>query len=431
MKPNFELKVGYFTLFAVFLLVWSWTWLHSISLFHLPQRFTVRFHDVAGLNTNAPVNINGVRIGTVETLDLKGKGIVYVGLKINTERIVIPVGSTFTIQTIGLVGAKYVEITLPEIPDGQQPQPLDSQSVVAGEDPVRVELVVNKIATSLGKIDYVAVEDKLSKQMESLAQAADSVHETARKFGQAADNAKDVGPSASNFFNKGTRSMDRLSTLASNLNSSSTSSLAHFDALADNWRLTSHKVNKILDNPALTADLKETAEKVRQTADSIQIAVHELQTTANNPGVRQDLLKMMQDLTQSTDNISKAVSSVSKMANDQELRSDVRQALADARNAMDKVNEIVNKDDFGSNLSSTMDRIKSASEHVDLAARQINQILDKRHPLIHMMLGRPGYINDAASQDVTPKHADLQGGSTNSPGGKLNLQPATPHDSGN
>ncbi|MCA9801699.1 MAG: MCE family protein, partial [Cyanobacteria bacterium HKST-UBA02] len=70
---------------AMIMLLYGWTWLKSFSILHPPQLITVQFHDIAGLANNAPVNINGVRVGTVDRIDLKGKGQVLVHLRIKTE----------------------------------------------------------------------------------------------------------------------------------------------------------------------------------------------------------------------------------------------------------------------------------------------------------------------------------------------------------
>ncbi|MFX5510120.1 MlaD family protein, partial [Acinetobacter baumannii] len=64
-RPNLQMYVGFSFLIALILLLWGWSWLKNFTG-HPPQRFTVTFHDIAGLNTNAPVNINGVRVGIVE-----------------------------------------------------------------------------------------------------------------------------------------------------------------------------------------------------------------------------------------------------------------------------------------------------------------------------------------------------------------------------
>ncbi|HEY9712415.1 MAG TPA: MlaD family protein, partial [Chroococcales cyanobacterium] len=215
-------RVGSFTTIAAIVLLYGWGWLHSLSLFHPPQRFKVKFHDIAGLNKNAPVNINGVRVGTVETVVLQPphgedpRACVLIGLKINTENVQIPHGSEFTIQTLGLVGAKYVEITLPE----KAADPNDAirkEEVIVGEDPVRVELVVNKIATNLASIDYSGVEHEFAQKLERVAKAADGVEDATHRIGKVADEAQGAARNANAFFARGKDSFPKLETTATHM----------------------------------------------------------------------------------------------------------------------------------------------------------------------------------------------------------------------
>ena len=393
-----EQEVGFFALVAVILVFWGWGWLKGISPFHPPQRFIAVFHDVAGLNNNAPVNINGVRIGTVEKLELVKKGLVNVGLKINTEAVKIPHKSEFTIQTLGLVGAKYVEITLPDQYDPDDM--IGPGETVKGKDPVRVELVMNRIATNLGNINFNEVESNISNKMERVAKAADAVEATSKKFGDAANDTKEAAHNAKGFFGRGEKSFNHIDTLSADFRQSS----HHITALADDWRTTSHKVNKILDNPALSSDLKETAQKAKETASNIQSAVHELNKTIGDKPAREDVLSMLTKINSSTDNIYNSVKTVDKIAGDQGMRTDVKQMLSDARNTMDKANEVVTNPNFKDTFTNTAAKVRLAATRVNLAARQLSQVLDQRFPLFKMMFGRPGHIaDDAASTDEAVK----------------------------
>ena len=211
-KPNLEIRVGLFFVIAMFMLTIGWSWLKGISIAHPPQRFSVVFSDIAGLNNNAPVNINGVRVGTVEKIellqpDLAGKSppsdlpkddlsrqsattqeensraMVNCQLKINTEAVTIPVGSTITIQTQGLVGAKYIEITLPEYIPGKEVRAISAGETVRGQDPIRTELVLNRIATKLNDIVTSVGSEEVGV---SLADALKHSGEAVSAFNQAA-----------------------------------------------------------------------------------------------------------------------------------------------------------------------------------------------------------------------------------------------------
>jgi len=370
-------------------LIFGWSWLKNFSLLHPPQRFIVQFHDVAGLNNNAPVNVNGVRVGTIEKLSLKKKGQVLVSLKINTEEVTIPLGSNFTIQTLGLVGSKYMEITLPDEKPGEPaPPPLDPSNVVIGQDPVRVELVANKIATNLSRINFSDVEGTMSKNMERMAKAADSVQVAANKFGGVAEEARGAATNANQFFARGTRSFDKIDQVANG----SRTGIDHFTAFTDDWRTTSRKLNKILDNPALSSDLKETAEKARQTAEMVQNTFKDLNKTLQDQPLRVDLLTALDRLNTSTDNVYKSVQIVQKVSVDQGLRTDVKSILAQTRETMTKVSELVNQPGFATDMRATMTKVQKASDDVDTVARQLHQVLDQKHPLWKMMTSSPGKL---------------------------------------
>jgi ABC-type transporter Mla subunit MlaD len=382
------------------MIVWGWTWLKSFNLLHAPQRFTVQFHDVAGLNNNAPVNINGVRVGMVEKVDLVSKGEVHCHIRITADKVVVTKGSKVTIQTLGLVGAKYLEINLPELRPAQEAPPaLTEQDIVTGEDPVRVELVINEMATKLSKVFRAIKSDKagtsladalehsgeavkninqasekLNKNMDRLADVADSVQSTSNKIGVVADKAQGIESSAQTFFSHGTQTMDGVSDLAQDL------------------RGTAKKVNKILDNPALSKDLKETVNMARQTADTVSRAMHELTVTLGDEPLRKDVLAILNRVDQSTSNIVKSLNVVKEMSDDQGLRTDLRQIVGNAKEAMGKLDDLVNEPGFKNDIRTTITKVRTAADNVDYASRQISNVLDQRAPLLRLMFGHPGRI---------------------------------------
>jgi phospholipid/cholesterol/gamma-HCH transport system substrate-binding protein len=428
-KPNFEARVGLFTVIAVLMLMYGWSWLHGLSIFHPPQLFVVEFHDVAGLNNNATVQVNGVRVGTVNKLTLIKKGLVEVELKINTEGdFAIPEKSLFTIQTVGLVGAKYVEVTLPD--DQAHMTKIAQGEHVKGEDPVRVELVMNKLGTSLGKIDFAGVEGRLSTNMERLAKAADSVQTAADRFGGISDDAKGAAKSANQFFARGTSSFDRIDEVANN----SHGALRQFTSTAQDWDTTSRKLNRILDNPALAGDLKETMAKAQATAQSIQSSVHELTSMVQNSQNKQDLLLALQRLSDSTENVKKSVQVVQTLAGDKGMRTELRQMLSDARQTMDKVDTVMAQPMFGPDLRNAINNVNTAAIDLDAVTKQMHKVMQEKRPLLKMMFGRPGYIKEekkaekaaAVKKDMVavppqpaPKDRTTGGASNSNPGSVL------------
>lgn len=417
-KPSYdiELWVGVFVIVAMILLLYGWTWLKSFSILHPPQLITVQFHDIAGLANNAPVNINGVRVGTVDRIDLKGKGQVLVHLRIKTEEVKVPQGSHFTIQTLGLVGAKYIEISLPEEKPGEEPLPIiENDTVVIGHDPVRLELIANKIASNVNEMISRVSDDetqssfasalqnsgktieninqaasKLNNNMDKVIGAAESISKTSAKFAEVADRAKNATASADSFFSKGSGAFSNVSGLSTELTT------------------TSKKVNKILDNPGTVTELRETAKAARQL-------MSELNTTLKDKSLREDMKGMLGQISKSTENISHSMEAAQKIADDKGLRSDLAAVVRDAKESIEKVDKIISGPTFKTDLKTTMHKMESAATTIDVAAKQLSNILDKKSPLLHVMFGRPGNVEEARKElekEMKEEKNKNNGGST-------------------
>ena len=406
-QDKYAVRVGLFSLFALILLVWGWAWLKSFSLFYQPQRFTAQFSDVAGLSRNATVNIQGVRVGTVDFVDFvndpkhpEHNKKINVHVKITDSTIVVPEGAHISIQTLGLVGAKYIEIALPKDAAGNiiGGRPLGPDDVLvppAVEEPVRVELVINRVATKVddivssidtqkasGAINNLSqATAKLNKNMDQFKDAAESVTtasnriaETAGQFTHTAENASAASERASTFFKDGDRAVNNISELTTE------------------FRGTTSKVNKLLDNPNFSSDMKEAITQARQTAETIRGAIGDLSTTLKDKDLREQVVTSLTHLEKSTDNIKSSLETVNKMSGDQGLRADMKELVHTAHEVISQANTLLNQPDFKDNICATLNKLRTAADNVDVTARQIQEILSKRAPLLHMMFGHPGKI---------------------------------------
>ncbi len=323
---------------------------------------------------------------------------VYVHLKISTESTTIPVGSAITIQTQGMVGAKYIEITLPELAPGQ-PQPADIQpnTVVIGQDPVRIELVMNKIATKLNNIVNAAGSEdvgpsladalrhsgeavsnineaakKLNKNMDSLEKASTTFTSTATKIGQVADSAKTVTSGANSFFARGNKAMDQINILATD------------------FQGTSKRMNKILDNPALSSDLKETARLANAAAQSIGKTVDTLNGTVKDPAVRGDIITILTKTQNSLDKMQTSLATVDKISDDKDFRA----LVAKFSDSLNRFNEFLGSADLSGDIKTTSAKLRTTLDDVDTASRQIQNVLDKPSGMGKMFIGKSGKLKN-------------------------------------
>lgn len=117
MKLSSEFKVGVLTLAAILILVFTVLWVKGRSI-SAGERITVAFKDVNGLRAGSGVQMMGVRIGQVESLEPKiNSENSYIELKfvITEPDVKIPEASTISIQQTGIIGEQFLEVTPPQI----------------------------------------------------------------------------------------------------------------------------------------------------------------------------------------------------------------------------------------------------------------------------------------------------------------------------
>ncbi len=393
-KPNYEYRVGLFTVIALILLFWGWSWLKSFS-FRPPQRFRVQFHDIAGLTKNAPVQVNGVRVGMVEKIDLSEDGQVLCSLAVPVENTIIPQGSTVTIQTLGLVGAKYVEISLPKIKaDESPPPPIAQDAIIPGQDPERVELHMNRIARNFSRLSDcfgdAEASNSLTKAVRDAGPAMSNIKDAAFKFRnnmdrltEATTDIRQGAISASGFFNQGKSTMQR------------------FSDAAKEWQTTGHKINRLVDEPTFNSNVKQTIQMAKETASKIQEAIHELNGTLADKEMRGDIIAMLSKLTDSTENINKSMQVVRQLADDKGLRTDLREAMINAKDAMSKANEVLSNPNLVTDARETMAQLRTASAKVSKMATTIDKLLSKKHPLMRMFFSSAFSGSDKTEVDTT------------------------------
>jgi phospholipid/cholesterol/gamma-HCH transport system substrate-binding protein len=371
-------RMGVFVLISIIFLMGSYLWFKAISPWNPQQRFDVHFQEVAALNDNAPVLVNGVRVGSVESIHLKGKDAVHVRLQINTAKIVIPEGSTFRILSNNVVGVKYIDISLP-MPDPSKPapKPLDSSMEIKGQDPGRPEVLIDSLTATLEKINFEKLEKKVSTNLDELSNATKNISKVSEKFGPVADK---------------TISME-----------------GKVSGLADEFKITSKRINKIIDNPQFVADLKDTTKRAKDVAISVQRTMDQVDDMLKDKELRAEVKDTLARLNEVTLHVQHGMESFEKLAQDKEVRGDMKAIVVDARHALDKVDKLVSTPSFGADVRDTLKEAKEALEKVNTVSLQVNQMLSKKHPLLHMIFGAPGKLKVHAKKLDKSKEAKGEG----------------------
>lgn len=108
---------------------------------------TAKFTNVSGLNPGSNVEISGVAVGKVTDISLESQLYHAVVTMQILDSVPIPVDSTATIKTSGLIGDKYVGI----IPGGDDVNLKDDEAILDTQPALDIEELVSKYV--FGSVD--------------------------------------------------------------------------------------------------------------------------------------------------------------------------------------------------------------------------------------------------------------------------------------
>jgi len=182
-KTKLELRVGAFVFIGLVILVFFVLSIGGFKTWSTGYRINIDFNFVNGVKVGAPVRFAGVDIGEVKNIKLEfvpNQNRSNVRLEIWVRDIIkIPVDSTVWVNTLGLLGEKYVEI----IPGKDYLNVLGENQSITGIDPLPIHEIFNRVENimrnlddglikiknkegSLGKLIY---DDTLYNELESFA----------------------------------------------------------------------------------------------------------------------------------------------------------------------------------------------------------------------------------------------------------------------
>ena len=225
-------KVGAATLGALVAIGAGLSWLTSFSFRPEGYDFEVAFADVAGLLTGANVYYMGVKIGKVTQLEPSAH-MVDVHVHVADSDTKIPANGRYKIMSMGIIGEKALEIFPPKHVHGKPGEPsptpvplvwldTDGKGKVRGDDPARMELVMDELTDTFEEFrkttDPAKFQDLFNKTADNLYQTT----ETVKRIGTKAEGilgGLQTTPTEVNGFLRGINRLatnaDRLVTAAS------------------------------------------------------------------------------------------------------------------------------------------------------------------------------------------------------------------------
>ncbi|MEB3197234.1 MAG: MlaD family protein [Candidatus Sericytochromatia bacterium] len=302
-------KVGAATLASLIAIGVGLSWLTSFSLRPTGYDFTVRFGDVAGLLPGANVRYMGLRIGRVKHLDPRG-ALVEVTVHVNDSETQLPKNGRYKIMSLGIIGEKALEIFPPKPPLQMKGQPAPSpvpivwlkpQEAVRGEDPSRLELVLDEVTDTFESfrksVDPKKFERLFAKTAENLANTT----ETVNRLGNQAEGILKGLEATPRDISQLLKTVNQLATHANEL-AAATTPQEVAGIIGDMRTLSRGLVRnyEVLLGPQQTAANQRAVQDLRSLIHRLDQLATTLNSTAGDPEIQRDLkdtVRNIRDLT--------------------------------------------------------------------------------------------------------------------------------------
>lgn len=181
-KTKLELKVGLFVFIAIVIMGVFVLSIGGFKTWTLGYEVNFVFNFVNGIKIGAPVRFSGVDVGQVKGIKFiipkaEGKTPVRITCWVQSG-VKIPLDSTVWVNTLGLLGEKYIEI----MPGKDYSRFLAANQELVGEDPLpmhEVTVLARKIGDDMdevlvgltnkeGTIGKLLYDDTIYKELEAL-----------------------------------------------------------------------------------------------------------------------------------------------------------------------------------------------------------------------------------------------------------------------
>lgn len=195
MKISREIKTAILVIASILLFIWGYSFLKGRDLLNSYKTFYVIYDNVEGLPASAPVTINGLVVGRINTITLRpsdAKLLVELQLK---NDFPISKSSVVNIYEPGIIGGKQVQI----VPNLSDPVMAKSGDTLTGRIvPGLASLVGEKLSPLQEKVERTVVSadsllNNLNKVLdlktrENLRQSIANLNATLNEFSQVSKN---------------------------------------------------------------------------------------------------------------------------------------------------------------------------------------------------------------------------------------------------
>ncbi|WP_447637170.1 MlaD family protein [Flavobacterium microcysteis] len=192
MKISREVKTAILVISSILLFIWGYSFLKGRDLFNDYKTFYAVYDEVEGLAPSAPITINGLAVGKVNSITLNENGKLLVELQVKTD-FPISKSSVAKIYEPSFIGGKSIAI----IPNFKDPVEAENgQTLLTEVKPGMLSSIGDKLSPLQEKVEKTVVSaDSLlvninnifdKKTQENLKASIAELAATMKEFSQAA-----------------------------------------------------------------------------------------------------------------------------------------------------------------------------------------------------------------------------------------------------
>ena len=279
MKWTTEAKVGLFTLLGVALFAICIVFLGRFDIFAAPtMHIAGNFQSVTGLKEGNTVRFSGVKVGKVKSMQVTDKGIT-VSMDIDKD-VKIPTDSTFTMESDGILGDKFIQIT-----PGRSTLYLDDGAFIAGDGKSEIDKtmaqatkLMEAATATLQSMNGIIGDEKTQTALRNALQSTELIAQntanlTAQMNAMLANNSDNISALTANMVGI-TRNMESLTNqMDANMKQFNADGQVGTEMrqIVNNLKATTDSISKmagtmegVVTDPKSTADIKETLHNTAQ-----------------------------------------------------------------------------------------------------------------------------------------------------------------------
>ena len=254
MKLSREIKTAVLVIMSIILFIWGYNFLKGKNLFDSSTKLFVIYENVAGLAPSAPVTLNGLTIGKVNSISINPDGKLLVELHITTD---FPISKTSIaeIYDSGLVGGRQIAI---------KPNLLDKNYTVSGD--------YLQASSKLGLTDALAQQlEPLQAKIQKLLENADVLFSNVNAIldTQTRQNLKNSIASLNTTLSEFSVASKSINELLADNKSKLNSTLKNVDKVSGNFATISDSLAK--------ANLGQTVKNLEKTLAKVDKIMAELE----------------------------------------------------------------------------------------------------------------------------------------------------------